>query len=206
MGAETAAAEAIKKQAKEVSRVAKKFNFQELAPKVAKLKAMIEKANKLPGANPDIDPEEFEYPFEKQSAYLRGDKGAEVIAKIEAEAPAHKCACEPSKCQCSSSDETIASADGLRCNFCNDAIAMGGVLHTSEATGVKMCAVCARILWEKVRLKESVGYAVINLIEDASSEADPPYFQFKQSLKHVEEAEQRMAAFRSVQRAKSGRE
>jgi hypothetical protein len=60
-------------------------------------------------------------------------------------------------------------------------------------------------LWEKVRLKETVAYAVVNLVEDASSEADEPYFQFKESLKLVEEAQQRLADFRAVQRAKAGK-
>jgi hypothetical protein len=68
-----------------------------------------------------------------------------------------------------------------------------------------MCQTCARILWEKVRLKESVAYAVINLCEDASSEADAPFFQFKKAMQFIEEAQERLEAFRLVQRAKVAR-
>ena len=71
MGAkEMAAAAAIESKAKEVVKLVKKYRFHELAPHVAQLKALIEKANKLPDANPYIDPDEIEYPFERQSAYL----------------------------------------------------------------------------------------------------------------------------------------
>ena len=91
MGAkEMAAAAAIESKAKEVVKLVKKYRFHELAPHVAQLKALIEKANKLPDANPYIDPDEIEYPFERQSAYLRGTKTKKVIAKIE-EAATGKC-------------------------------------------------------------------------------------------------------------------
>jgi hypothetical protein len=203
--AETAAAEAINKKTKEIARVAKKFNFQETAKHVAELKALIEKANSLPGANPALDPKEFEYPFAGQCAYLKGDKSPEIVAKIEAIASAHACSCDPVKCQCSSSDETVCQAEGSCCEFCDEQILAGKPLHISEVTGTKMCGVCARILWEKVRLKESVVFAVINLVEDACTESDPPYFQFSAALKLVEESQTRLEQFRLAQRAKVAR-
>lgn len=202
---EIAAAETIKKQAKVIGKVAMTYKFQDLAPLLAEIKTVLEKSNKLPGANPKIDTDEYEYPFEKVSAYLSGTKPAKVVAKIEEAAPAHRCNCDPTKCQCATSDEAPCQVEGLCCQFCDDKIAVGSTVHIGEGTGIKMCAVCARILWEKVRLKETVAYAVVNLVEDASSEADEPYFQFNESLKLVEEAEKRLADFRAVQRAKAGK-
>jgi len=203
--AETAAAEAINKKALEIAKLAKKFNFQIVATQTAALKALIEKANKLPGANPDIDTDEYEYPFVRQSAYLEGDQPAKVIAKIEAVVPAHACNCDPVKCQCSSSDETVCEEKGIRCEFCEKEIKVGAPLHVAEKTGSPMCGICARILWEKVRLKESVAFAVINLIGDACTECDPPYFQFKEAIKLVEAAQSRLENFRLSQRAKVAR-
>jgi hypothetical protein len=203
--AEEKAAEGIRKQVKEISKVAKKFNFQDLAAQVSKLKVLVEKANTLPGANPKVDTEAYEYPFEKVSAYLSGSKDADVVAKIEAAAPAHACGCAAAKCECATSNESVCQIQDLNCQFCDEKIAMGKPVHISQPVGAKMCQTCARILWEKVRLKESVLYAVINLVEDASSEADPPYLQFNQSLKLVEEAQRRLEEFRLVQRAKVAR-
>jgi hypothetical protein len=203
--AEENAAEGIRKQVKEISKVAKKFNFQELAVQVAKLKVLIEKGNALPDANPKIDTDAYEYPFEKVSAYLKGQKNADVIAKIEAAAPAHACGCAAAKCECATSSEGICQIKDLSCHFCDEKIAVGKPVHVSQPVGAKMCQTCARILWEKVRLKESVLYAVINLVEDASSEADPPYLQFKESLKLVDEAQRRLEEFRLIQRAKVAR-
>jgi len=60
---------------------------------MAKLKVLIEKGNALPGANPKIDTDAYEYPFEKVSAYLSGTKSAHIVDKIEAAAPAHACGC-----------------------------------------------------------------------------------------------------------------
>ncbi len=202
---EKAVADTIKKQAKMIGKVAMTYKFQDLAPLLAEMKTVLEKSNKLPGANPKIDTDEYEYPFEKVSAYLNGAKSAKVVAKIEEAAPAHRCNCDPTKCQCATSDEAPCQVEGVFCQFCDDTIAVGSTVHIGEGTGIKMCAVCARILWEKVRLKETVAYAVINLVEDASSEADEPYFQFKESLKLVEEAQKRLADFRAVQRAKVGK-
>lgn len=205
MGAkEMAAAAAIESKAKEVVKLVKKYRFHELAPHVAQLKALIEKANKLPDANPYIDPDEIEYPFERQSAYLAGTKTKKVIAKIEEAAPAHACSCDPTRCQCVASEEGISQIKGVRCHFCDEEILVGNPIYTSEILGEKMCPTCARILSEKVRLKESVGYAVINLLEDAVTESNDPYFQFKEALKLVEESQTRLEAYRQVQRAKAG--
>lgn len=199
------AAIAIQKQAKEIARVAKTYKFQDLGQLVGKLKTTVEAANKLPDANPKVDTDAYEYPLVRLSEYLRGDKTDDIVAKIEATAPQYSCNCDPVKCQCIVSDEIVAPAEGVACHFCEQKIKEGSPLHTGEGTGVKMCQTCARILWEKVRLKESVAFAVINLVEDASSEADAPYYQFKKSLKLVEEAQQRLEAFRQVQRAKVAR-
>jgi hypothetical protein len=201
----TAAAETINKKALEITKLAKNFNFQIVATQTAELKALIEKASKLAGANPEIDTEEYEYPFVKQSAYLEGDQPAKVVTKIEAVVPAHTCNCDPVKCQCSSSNETVCEKSGTRCEFCEKAIKVGEPLHVAEKTGSEMCAICARILWEKARLKESVAYAVINLIGDACTECDPPFFQFKEALKLVEQAQFRLENFRLSQRAKVAR-
>ncbi len=200
---EIAAAEAIETKAKEVVKLVKKYRFHELAPQVAQLKALIEKANNLPDANPYIDPDEIEYPFERQSAYLLGSKTKKVVAKIEEAAPAHACSCDPIKCQCVASEEGISQIKGIRCHFCDEEILVGNPIFTSEILGEKMCPTCARILTEKVRLKESVGYAVINLVEDAVTESNDPYFQFKEALKLVEESQSRLEEFRQVQRAKA---
>jgi hypothetical protein len=203
--AETTAADAINRKVKEVAKIAKKFNFQDTAKHVAELKILVEKANALPGANPHLAPEDFEYPLPLQSAYLKGDKPAAIVSKIEEVVPAHACNCDPVKCACSSSNETVCQTEGTSCEFCNEKIAVEKPLHISEATGAKMCGVCARILWEKVRLKESVVFAVVNLVEDAATESDPPYLQFKAALKLVEEAQSRLEQFRLTQRAKVAR-
>ncbi len=198
------AAVAIQKQTKEIVKVAKTYKFQELAQHVAKLKATIEAANKLPGANGKVNTEEYEYPPASVTDYLRGEKSSDIVAQIEATVSSYTCTCDPVKCQCIVTDEIVAPAD-CACHFCAEKINEGSPLHTGEGTGVKMCQTCARILWEKVRLKESVVYAVINLCEDASSEADAPFFQFKKSLALVEEAQDRLEVFRLVQRAKVAR-
>lgn len=203
MGAkELAAAEAIDKKAKDVVRLVRKYRFHELAPHVAELKSLIEKANKLPGANPDIEKIDTEYPFERQSAYLSGNKSKKVVAKIEEIAPGYACSCDPVKCQCSASEESTAAVDGIQCHFCDEKILLGNPLFTGNKYGEKMCPVCSRILTEKVRLKESVAYAVINLVEDASTESGSPYFQFEEAIKLVEQSQQRLEQFRQVQRSK----
>ncbi|HEY9731363.1 MAG TPA: hypothetical protein V6C89_05590 [Drouetiella sp.] len=205
MGAkEIAAAEEIDRKAREVVKVVRKYRFHELAPHVAQLKSLIEKANKLPGANPDVDKIDTEYPFERQSAYLAGTRSKKVIAKIEEVAPEYECSCDPTKCQCVAAEETSASVPGLSCEFCDEKIALGSQMYTSFKHGEKMCPVCARILTEKVRLKESVAYAVINLVEDASTESSAPYLQFAEALKLVEESQHRLEEFRKTQRAKAG--
>ena len=200
---ELAAAEAIDKKAKEVVKLVKKYRFHELAPLVAELKSLIEKANSLPGANPYIDPDEIEYPFERQSAYLCGTKSKKVVAKIEEAAPAHACNCDPIKCQCVAAEEGISQIKGIRCYFCDEEILVGNPIFTSDTLGEKMCPTCSRILTEKVRLKESVGYAVINLVEDACTESNDLYFQFQEALNLVEESQSRLEEFRKVQRAKA---
>jgi hypothetical protein len=199
------AAVAIQRQTKEIVKVAKTYKFQELAQHVAKLKATIEAANKLPGANGKVNTDEYEYPPKRLTEYLRGEKSSAIVEKIEATASEYACNCDPVKCQCIVSDEIVAPADSPSCHFCADKIKEGSPLHTGEGTGTKMCQTCARILWEKVRLKESVAYAVINLCEDASSEADAPFFQFKKAMQFIEEAQERLEAFRLVQRAKVAR-
>lgn len=205
MGAkEIAAAEEIDKKAREVVKIVRKYRFHELAPHVAQLKTLIEKANKLSGANPDVDQIDTEYPFERQSAYLAGSKPKKVVAKIEEIAPDYLCSCDPTKCQCVAAEETIASMDGLSCLFCEEKIAPGSQMYTSAKHGEKMCPTCARILTERVRLKESVAYAVINLVEDASTESSAPYLQFAEALKLVEESQHRLEEFRKAQRAKAG--
>lgn len=201
---EVAAAEEIDKKAKEVVKLVRKYRFHELAPHVAQLKTLIEKANKLPGANPDVDDIDTEYPFERQSAYLAGTKNKKVVAKIEEVAPAYLCSCDPVKCQCSAAEESTAVVEGLNCQFCDEEIPVGNLLYTTIKNGEKMCPVCARILTEKVRLKESVAYAVINLVEDASTESTDPYFQFAEALKLIEDSQNRLEEFRKVQRAKAG--
>ncbi len=168
------------------------------------MKALVEKANQLPDANPDIDPDEIEYPFERQSAYLLGTKSKKVVAKIEEVAPLHACSCDPTKCQCVASEEGISQIKGASCHFCDDEIKVGDPIFTSEKLGEDMCPTCARILNEKVRLKETVAYAVINLIEDACTEANDPYFQFKEALNLVEESQRYLEAYRLTQRAKAG--
>lgn len=205
MGAkELAAGEAIDKKAKEVVKLVKKYRFHELAPHVAELKNLIEKANQLPGANPDIEKIDTEYPFERQSAYLAGSKTKKVVAKIEEVAPAYACSCDPVKCQCAAADEGVAAVEGIQCHFCDQNIQIGSPLFTGLKHGEKMCPVCSRILTEKVRLKESVAYAVINLVEDAATESNRPYFQFAAALKLVEDSQHRLEEYRKVQRAKAG--
>jgi hypothetical protein len=199
--AEKTAAENIAKQVRDIAKTAHKYDFQRVGQQVAQLKALVEKANGLPGANPDPDSLDHEYPLHRQSHYLDGDRNEAIRSKIDEVVPAHACACDPNKCECSSSEETVCPAD-TTCKICDEKIPTGGALHISQASGDGLCTVCARILWEKVRNKESVAYAVVNLLGDASSEADPPYFQFKQSLKHIEDAQKRLEAFRLVQRAK----
>lgn len=203
MGAKViAAAESIQNKARVVVKLAKQFKFHELAPHAADLRVLLEKANKLSGANPDIDTDEFEYPFERQSEYLRGTKPKKVLVKIEEAAPSLACACDPVKCQCITTDEEVCGMDGVQCGFCDAKIRVGAPLFISDLLGEKMCAVCARILNEKVRLKESVAYAVINLIEDACTEAGEPFFQFEEAHKLVVEAQERLQEFRNIQRAK----
>jgi hypothetical protein len=201
--AEKAAADAINKQAREVIKITRKFRFHELAPLITELKVLIEKGNALPDANPYIDPDEIEYPFDKVSAYLRGTKPKKVISKIEEAAPAHACDCDPLKCEHVATEEGISQIKGVRCHFCDEEILVGNAIHTSETIGEMMCPICARILTEKVRLKESVAYAVINLIEDACTECDDPFYQFKEAIKLVEESQTRLEEFRQVQRAKA---
>ncbi len=196
------AADAIKKQAREAVKAARKFKFHEAAPFVAKMKTLIEGADKLPGANAAVDEDEYVYPFDRQSEYLRGSKSAKVIAKIEQAAPDYLCKCDPVKCLCASTQETVSEIKGVRCEFCETTIPVGQPLHVSEVSGVSMCAVCARILVEKVRYKESVAYAVINLIEDACTEVDEPFFQSKAALTLVVEAQERLEQFRKIQRDK----
>lgn len=204
MKAEKTAAEAIKKKTREIGKVARTFKFQDLGRLVDQLKALVEQGNKLPSANPYIDPDEYEYPIQRQSAYMQGDKSAAVIAKIEAEAPAYSCNCDPAKCPCATAEESVSQIKGLKCHFCDEEILLGSPVLVAE-TGIKMCPVCNRILWEKARLKESVAYAVINLCEDAATEADDPYFQFKESVKLVEEAQEQLQKFRQFQKAKLAR-
>ena len=53
---EKAVAETIKKQAKMIGKVAMTYKFQDLAPLLAEMKTVLEKSNKLPGANPKSTP------------------------------------------------------------------------------------------------------------------------------------------------------
>lgn len=189
------AATEIAEKVKATTKVAKKFRFAELQKLMAELEVLVKQSNNLPGANPVINAHEFIYPFDHQSSYLKGEKPSDIIKIIEAAAPSLKCDCKPVRCKCSISDETTAQLKGMNCGFCGEAFMVGNALFYVEKLNKKLCPTCDRILNAKVYPESAVAYAVINLLEDASTEASSPLFQFKESLKLINESQRLVEQF-----------